>query len=317
MEKHNKTSDFILLGFTDGPYNHRALFLFILVIYTHTWLGNVLLLSAIRLSQRLHKPMYFFLGNLSFLDICFSTVIVPKLLSTVLHGVTFISFFGCFLQLYFFVSLGVTEILLLAVMALDRYLAICNPLHYTSVMNKTVCITLVIGCWVTAALHSFLHSYMALFCLNYCEDRLIHHFFCDMTSLLKLACSSTTANELLIFTEGSMAIIIPFLLVLVSYILIAHAIFKLKTSTNRSKAFSSCSSHLTVICLFYGTIIFMYFRPPSSYSPSYDRIVSLAYTVITPMLNPYIYSLRNKDVKKSLKKSVMQLSSCYKIKESF
>ncbi|KAM8947233.1 olfactory receptor 1f45-like [Pelodytes ibericus] len=185
-------------------------------------------------------------------------------------------------------------------MAFDRYLAICDPLRYTSIMRTKVWVILVGGCWIVASLHSFLHTY-TISLLTYCEDRLIHHFFCDATVLIKISCSSTKFNELLIYTEASVAIIMPFLLILVSYILIGHAIFKLKTSSGRSKAFSSCSSHLTVICLFYGTVIFIYFRPPSIYSPSYDRIVSMVFAVVTPMCNPFIYSLRNQEVKHSLR----------------
>ncbi|XP_073473878.1 olfactory receptor 1f45-like [Aquarana catesbeiana] len=303
MEKVNLTSGFILLAFSDLQYNHSALFSTILVIYTLTWTANLLLLSSIKLSPQLHTPMYFFLGNLSVVDISFSTVTVPKLLSCILHGEAAISFHGCFLQMYFFVFLGVTEIFLLSVMAFDRCVAVCIPLRYTSLMSNKVVVILSSSCWVAASLHSLLHTY-TLSQLKYCEDRLIHHFFCDMTPLIKLSCSSTTLAELLIYTEGSIAIIIPFLFILISYVLIGWAIVKMKTSSSRSKAFSSCSSHLMVICLFYGTIIFIYFRPPSDYSSQYDRIVSIAYTIITPMLNPFIYSLRNQHVRQALKKLI-------------
>ncbi|KAM9330187.1 uncharacterized protein PAF06_010351 [Gastrophryne carolinensis] len=308
METTNMTSSFIILGFSDFDYNRIALLSIILVVYALTWISNLLLLSAIKCSPQLHTPMYFFLGNLSVLDISFSTVTVPKLLSSILHGATSISFLGCFFQMYFFVSLGVSEIFLLAVMAFDRYLAICNPLRYTSVMNKKVLVMLTVGCWVTASLHSLLHN-VTISRLKFCNTRLIHHFFCDMTALIKLSCSSTALAELLIYTEGSTAIIVPFLLIILSYVLIARAIMKLKTTASRSKAFSSCTSHLMVISLFYLTIIFIYFRSPSNYSPQYDRIVSIAYAVVTPMLNPFIYSLRNQDVKQALKKIFMQFYS--------
>ncbi|XP_072254700.1 olfactory receptor 1J1-like [Pyxicephalus adspersus] len=251
----------------------------------------------------LHTPMYFFLGNLSVVDISFSTVTVPKLLSCILHGRASISFLGCFLQMFFFLFLGSTENFLLAAMAFDRYLAICNPLHYTLLMNTKAMIMLIVMCWVTGSAHSFLHSFN-LSQLNYCEDRLIPHFHCDLTALIKLSCSRTIIPELLIYTEGSITGNIPFLFILISYVLIGWAIVKMKTSCSRSKAFSSCSSHLMVICLFYGAIIFIYFRPPSDISSQYDRIVSMAYTIITPMLNPFIYSLRNQDVKKTLKKLI-------------
>ncbi|XP_053314915.1 olfactory receptor 1G1-like [Spea bombifrons] len=305
MERTNLTTDFTLLGFSDLGYHRAALFCVFLVIYVLTWTGNILLLSAIKVSPQLHTPMYYFLGNLSFVDICFSSVTLPKLLNGVLCGRTVISFLGCFLQLYFFVSLGITENFLLAVMAFDRCLAICNPLRYSILMSKTMQSGLVGGCWLLAALHSLLHTY-TMSHLTFRDDRLIEHFFCDMTSLIKLSCSSAFVNELLIYIEGPVTIMVPFLLILVSYVLIARAIFKLKTSTGRSKAFSSCSSHLTMISLFCGTIIFIYFRPPSIYSPTYDRLVSIVYAVITPMLNPFIYSLRNQEVKNTLVKYISQ-----------
>ncbi|KAM5180454.1 olfactory receptor 1G1-like [Mantella aurantiaca] len=303
MEKANLTSGFILLAFSDLHYNHAALFSTILVIYVLTWTANLLLLSSIKLSPQLHTPMYFFLGNLSVLDISVPTVTVPKLLSCILHGRASISFFECFLQMYFFVFLGVTEIFLLSAMAYDRYLAVCFPLRYTSIMSDKLVVILSSSCWMAASLHSLLHTYI-LSQLTYCEDRLIHHFFCDGTPILKLSCSSTAIAELIIYTEAPIAVIIPFLFLLISYALIGGAIVKMKTSSSRSKAFSSCSSHLMVIFLFYGTIIFIYFRPPSNYSSQYDRLVSMAHTIITPMLNPFIYSLRNQHVKQALKKLV-------------
>ncbi|XP_072254701.1 olfactory receptor 1G1-like [Pyxicephalus adspersus] len=306
MEKGNLTSGFILLGFSDLHYNQVAVFSTILVIYTLTWTANLLLLGSIKLSPHLHTPMYFFLGNLSVVDISFSTVTVPKLLSCILYGRTSISFLGCFLQMFFFLFLGVTESFFLAVMACDRYLAICYPLRYTLLMTDKVMVMMSALCWVAGSLHSLLHSF-SLSALTYCEDRLIRHFLCDLTPLIKLSCSSTTLAELLIYTEGSMAGNIPFLFILISYVLIGWAILKIKNGSNRSKAFSSCSSHLMVICLFYGTIIFIYFRPPSDISSQYDRIVSMVYTIITPMLNPFIYSLRNQDVKYSLKKTLKKL----------
>ncbi|XP_040195511.1 olfactory receptor 1361-like [Rana temporaria] len=308
MEEVNVTSGFILLGFSDLHYNHGAFFSTLLVIYTLTWMANLLLLSSIKLSSQLHTPMYFFLGNLSAVDISFSSVTVPKLLSFILYGRASISFLGCFLQMFSFLFLGTTESLLLAVMAFDRYLAICNPLRYMLLMNDKVMVMLAIICWVAGCLHSLLHTYI-LSQLTYCEDRLIPHFFCDMTPLIKLSCSSTTLAELLIYTEGSTVVIIPFIFILISYVLIGWAIVRMKTSSSRSKAFSSCSSHLMVICLFYGTDISIYFRPPSDYSSQYDRIVSMAYTIITPMLNPFIYSLRNQDVRQALKKVIMQCFS--------
>ncbi|KAM9330177.1 olfactory receptor 1E16-like [Gastrophryne carolinensis] len=297
----NMTFGFILLGFSDLPLNHFALFSIILVVYILTWMGNLLLIISICLSQQLHTPMYFFLENLSVMDIFFSTVSVPKLLSGALHGAESISCISCFTQMYFFLALGVSETLLLAVMAFDRYSAICNPLRYTSVIDKKVQVLMASSCWASGFLHSLLHLF-TISNLKYCEDRLIHHFFCDITSLIKLACSSITVAELLMYIQASLTVTIPFILILISYVLISRAVIKLKTTANRRKAFSSCSSHLTVVCLFYGTAIFIYSRPPTNYSHKNDRVVSMAYTVITPMLNPFIYSLRNQEVKQALKR---------------
>ncbi|KAM9330178.1 olfactory receptor 1f45-like [Gastrophryne carolinensis] len=305
MER-NMTFGFILLGFSDLPLNHLVLFFVILVGNILTWMGNLLLLMSICLSRQLHTPMYFFLGNLSVMDISFSTVTVPKLLSGVLYGAESISFVGCFLQMYFFVALGVSEALLLVVMAFDRYSAICNPLRYTSVIDKKVQVIMASSCWASGFLHSLLYIF-TISNLKYCEDRLIHHFFCDITSLLKLSCSSTTVAELLLYIQASVTLTFPFILILISYVLITRAVMRLKTTISRSKAFSSCSSHLTVVCLFYGTAIFMYSRPPSNYSPQYDRVVSMADIIITPMLNPFIYSLRNQEVKQALKRCLVQL----------
>ncbi|KAM9330180.1 olfactory receptor 1L4-like [Gastrophryne carolinensis] len=295
------TFGFTLLGFSDLPLNHLVLFSIILVVYILTWMGNLLLIMSIRLSRQLHTPMYFFLGNLSVMDISFSTVTVPKLLSGAFHGAESISFVGCFLQMYFFVALGVSEALLLAVMAFDRYSAICNPLRYTSVIDKKVQLIVTSSCWASGFLHSLLH-FFTISNLKYCEDRLIHHFCCDLTSLIKLSCSSTTHAVLLIYIQASVTITLPFILILISYMLISWTVIKLKTTANRRKAFSSCCSHLMVVCLYYGTIIFIYSRPPSNYSPQNDRVVSIGYTIITPMLNPFIYSLRNQEVKQALKR---------------
>ncbi|KAM5182176.1 olfactory receptor 1f45-like [Mantella aurantiaca] len=308
MEKVNLTSDFTLLAFSDLHYNHAALFATFLVIYVLTWSANLLLLSSIKLSPQLHTPMYYFLGNLSVVDVSLSTVTVPKLLSCILHGQASISFLGCLLQFYFYMFLGVTEEFLLIAMAFDRYLAVCIPLRYTSIMSDKVVIILASSCWVAASLHSLLHTYL-LSRLTYCKDRLIHHFFCDTTPLLKLSCSSTALAEHLIYTEGPIAILTPFVLILISYVFIGMAIVKMKTNSSRRKAFSSCSSHLIVICMFYGTIISIYFRPSSNNSSQYDRLVSISHTIIIPMLNPFIYSLRNQQVKQSLKKAIMQCIS--------
>ncbi|KAM9330195.1 olfactory receptor 1f45-like [Gastrophryne carolinensis] len=297
----NLTYGFMLLGFSDLHYNPTAMFSIILVVYTVTWAGNLLLLLSIYFSPGLHTPMYFFLGNLSVVDISMSTVNVPRLLHSLIHGMTHVSFSACLLQFFFFFYFGTAEIILLAVMSIDRYLAICRPLRYNSIMVRKVRVMLIAVCWVTAFFHSFLYAF-TMSQLSYCEDRLIRHFFCDLTPLLKLSCSTSTFPQLLLYCEGSMLVCIPFLSILTSYIFIARTIAKLKTTTSRRKAFSSCSSHLMVVCLFYCTDIAIYFRPSSNYSSHYDRWVSMGYTVLTPMMNPFIYSLRNQDVRKAIGK---------------
>ncbi|XP_069068346.1 olfactory receptor 1f45-like [Pleurodeles waltl] len=305
MEPNNQTIEFILLGFTDQQQKSVGMFLLFLIIYIITLIGNIIIMVVIRGEPELHTPMYFFISNLSFVDICFTTVTVPRLLANFLMEVKSISFTGCFMQMYFFVALGITESFILAVMAYDRWVAICKPLHYTEVMSPLFCKGLVAGAWLAASLHSLLHC-ITISKLSYCSDNHIHHFFCDMTALLKLSCSDTSTNELIIFTEGSLVIMSPFVFILVSYIIIVSSILRLYSGEGRWQTFSTCSSHLTVVSLFYCTIIFIYFRPTLSYSLQYDRIVSVVYSIITPMLNPFIYSLRNKEVREALRKAIQR-----------
>ncbi|XP_078518745.1 olfactory receptor 1f45-like [Lissotriton helveticus] len=308
MEPNNQTMEFILLGFTDHPQKSIGMFLLFLIIYVITLIGNIIIMMVIRCEPDLDTPMYFFISNLSFVDICFTTVTVPRLLANILMEVRSISFAACFTQMYFFVALGITESFILAAMAYDRWVAICKPLRYTEVMNPRLCKGLVAGSWLTASLHSLLHS-ITISKLSYCADNRIHHFFCDMTALLKLSCSNTSNNELLIFTEGSLVIMSPFVFILVSYVIIVSSILRLYSGEGRRRTFSTCSSHLTVVSLFYGTIIFIYFRPTLSYSLQYDRIVSVVYSIITPMLNPFIYSLRNKEVREAVRKITQRIIS--------
>ncbi|XP_069502612.1 olfactory receptor 1f45-like [Ambystoma mexicanum] len=301
METRNQTVEFILLGLSDHEQKSAGMFLLFLIIYIITLMGNFIIMVVIQCDPKLHTPMYFFISNLSLVDICFTTVTVPRLLASFLLGARSISFAACFAQMYFFVALGITESFILAVMAYDRWMAICKPLNYIEVMNPRLCSWLIAGSFLTAFLHSLLHV-ITISRLSYCGHSHIHHFFCDMTALLKLSCSDTTTNELLIFTEGSVVIMSPFVFILVSYVIIVSSLLRHYSGEGRWRMFSTCSSHLTVVSLFYGTIIFIYFRPTLNYSLQYDRIVSVVYAVITPMLNPFIYSLRNADVRGALKK---------------
>ncbi|XP_053308666.1 olfactory receptor 1-like [Spea bombifrons] len=301
MQNYTRSPQFLMLGLSDLPEQQTLLFICFLTMYLLNILGNSTIILLVRADSNLHTPMYFFLGNLSFVDMCYTSSIVPKMLVNILSEKKTVSLVGCISQLYFFLCFACTECFILAVMAYDRYVAICNPLHYTVIINSKICVALVVGSWLASALHSLLHSLMASR-MKFCGINTIHHFFCDMAPLLQLSCSDVSLNKLLIYTEGGLPVLIPFIVVLVSYVRIISSIVKIRSTGGRYKAFSTCSSHLIVVVLFYGTIAFMYLRPSSSFSVNYDRIVSVVYTVVAPMLNPFIYSLRNKEVKGAMKK---------------
>ncbi|XP_069490074.1 olfactory receptor 5AP2-like isoform X1 [Ambystoma mexicanum] len=271
-----KVTEFVLLGLSDRPELQILLFVVFLIMYLTTLLGNGVIIRAISMTPQLHTPMYFFLGNLSCVDMsyiqpwCLTSVTIPKLLANILSKKKTISVPGCIAQLSFFISLAGMECALLTVMAYDRYVAICSPLHYGMIMNRRMCLTLVAISWLIVAVHSVLHSVLTS-TLSFCGSNQIHHFFCDMTPLLKLACSDTSVNELVIFIEGPFSVVVPFGIVLVSYVRIITVILKIHSAEGRRNAFSTCSSHLLVVVLYFGTIIFMYFRATSSYSLDYDR----------------------------------------------
>ncbi|XP_069502632.1 olfactory receptor 5AR1-like [Ambystoma mexicanum] len=302
MERGNQTAvaEFLLLGLSSDPKVQVLLFIVFLSMYLTTILGNVMIIAAITHDPKLHNPMYTFLCSFSSVDICLASTAVPKLLSNLLSERKTISFTGCFTQMYFFISSVTMENLLLGAMAFDRYVAICRPLHYGRIMTKNICTLMLSGSGFMASMHSLLHTVMASG-LNYCSSNQVHHFFCDLPPLLKLSCSDTSANELAIFVEGSI-LLSPFLLTAISYIHIIWSILKIRSVAGRHKAFSTCSSHFTMVTLFYGTLFFMYLRPSSSYLLDYDKVVSVVYTVLIPMFNPFIYSLRNKDVINAIKK---------------
>ncbi|XP_045647104.1 olfactory receptor 1L4-like [Ursus americanus] len=296
-------TEFLLLGLTSDPKEQGWLFASFLAMYLANVAGNSLIIAAIRGDARLHTPMYSFLSNLSLVDICFTSVIVPRMLANMLSKNKKVPFAQCLTQMYFFVAFGITDSFLLAAMAIDRYMAICNPLHYTTTMSPQRCLLLVMASWVLSHLHSLTHTIL-MARLTFCGPNVIYHFFCDIQPLLTLSCSDTSVNELLAFTEGSFVIMSPFILIIVSYVFITRAVLRVPSGRGRYKVFSTCGSHLTVVALFYGTIIFVYIRPSSTYSVTKDRVVTVIYTVITPMLNPFIYSLRNKDMKQALKKLI-------------
>ncbi|XP_052051957.1 olfactory receptor 1361-like [Apodemus sylvaticus] len=297
----SSVSEFVLLGFSSQPEQQQLFFLLFLIMYLASVLGNLLIMLAISTDSRLHTPMYFFLSTLSFVDVCFISTTVPKVLAIYILGNQTISFSGCLTQLYFLCVSADMDHFLLAVMAYDRYVAICHPLDYTTKMNHQFCTLLVLGSWVVANLNCLLHI-LLIARLSFCGNNIIHHFFCDATTLMKLSCSDTHLNKLMIHTEGSVVMVAPFVCILVSYIYITYTVLRVSSPRGGGKAFSTCGSHLAVVCLFYGTIIAEYFNASSSHSDVRDMVGAMMYTVVTPMLNPFIYSLRNRDMKWALRK---------------
>nr|XP_003407504.1 olfactory receptor 1K1 [Loxodonta africana] len=303
MDAANKSSEgapFILLGLMTSPGQRWPLFVLFLVLYVAGILGNGLIVAAILASPALHAPMYFLLAHLSFADLCFTSVTVPKMLANLLAHDRSISLAGCLTQMYFFFALGVTDSCLLAAMAFDRYVAIRHSLHYATRMSRTTCTALVGTAWVISHVHSLLHI-LLMARLSFCASHQVPHFFCDHQPLLRLSCSDTRHIQLLIFTEGAAVVVTPFLLILTSYGAIAAAIIQLPSASGRLRAVSTCGSHLVLVGLFYGTVIAVYFQPTSRYEAQRGRVATVMYTIVTPMLNPVIYSLRNRDVQGALR----------------
>ncbi|XP_032067950.1 olfactory receptor 8H1-like [Thamnophis elegans] len=286
--------EFILLGFSESPEQDPPLFAIFLTIYIVTLIGNLGMIILIRISAPLHTPMYFFLCSLSVADICYSSVITPRFLT----GYKSISFDACFAQLYFFVALVCTECFLLATMAYDRYVAICNPLLYSTVMSQNICATLVAGSGFLGLTNAML-TVCFLSSLHFCDSNIIRHFFCDTPPLIALA-SDHYVTEMIISLLAGYTTLASLVIILLTYILILSTILKIRSAQGRRKAFSTCTSHLTAVSVFYGTLIFTYLRPNASYSLGQDQVASVFYTVVVPMLNPMIYSLRNKEVKEAL-----------------
>ncbi|XP_031207241.1 olfactory receptor 1468-like [Mastomys coucha] len=299
MNNQTAISQFLLLGLHIPPDHQHLFYALFLAMYLTTVLGNLIIIILIILDFHLHTPMYLFLSNLSFTDLCFSSVTMPKLLQNMQSQDISITYVGCLTQMYFLMFFGDMESFLLLVMAYDRYVAICFPLHYTSIMNPKLCVWLVLLSWMITMLYSMLHT-LLLARLSFCEDNVIPHFFCDISALLKLACSDIHINELMIFILGGLVIAIPFLLIVVSYVQIISSTLKVSSTRGIHKVFSTCGSHLSVASLFYGTIIGLYLCPPVNSSNVKKIAMALMYTVVTPMLNPFIYSLRNRDMKDAL-----------------
>ncbi|XP_027810817.1 olfactory receptor 2Y1-like [Marmota flaviventris] len=289
---------FILVGFSDWPQLEILLFVFILIFYSLTLLGNTTIIILSRIDPRLHTPMYFFLSHLSFLDLCFTTSTVPQLLINLQGLDRTISYGGCVAQLFIYLALGSTECVLLVVMAIDRYAAVCRPLHYTTIMHPLLCQALAITSWVGGFMNSLIQTGLMM-AIPLCGHQL-NHFFCEMPVFLKLACEDTGGTEAKMFVARVIILVVPAALILVSYVYIAKAILKVKSMAGRRKAFGTCGSHLLVVFLFYGSAIYTYLQPIHSYSEKEGKFVALFYTIVTPILNPLIYTLRNKDVKGAL-----------------
>ncbi|XP_053903730.1 olfactory receptor 5V1-like [Malaclemys terrapin pileata] len=306
---HTVQTKFILLGFSNLPRQKYLLFSVFLSAYLITLAGNLLIIVLTLADPALHIPMYFFLRNLSFLEICYTSVNIPKILANLLSEDQTISFIGCAVQTFFFFFLAGSECFLLASMAYDRYVAICKPLHYSVVMSRKVYTGLAAGSWLSGLLIFFGLTVM-VFTLPFCHSHEINHFFCDIPPLLKLACGDTSGKEMAVFIMALFVVTFPFMLILMSYVCIISTILRMPSGEGRSKSFSTCSSHLLVVMLSYGSACVMYLKPKSSYSPDTDKFLSLSYSVITPMLNPIIYSLRNKEVRGAFRRMMGRRRFC-------
>ncbi|XP_003983223.1 olfactory receptor-like protein OLF3 [Felis catus] len=304
MGQENKTQtwvrEFILLGLSSDWKMQVFLFVLVLTMYLVTLVGNILILLLIRLDSRLHNPMYFFLSVLSFVDLCYSNSIAPQMLAHLLSARKSIPFYSCVLQLYISLALGGSEFFLLGAMAYDRYVAVCHPLHYTVIMHGQLCLGLAAGCLVVGFANSLMETIIT-FWLPLCHN-VINHFACETLAVLRLACVDISFNKVMVAISGFLVIMLPCFLVLFSYVRIVAAILNIRSAQGRSKAFGTCASHLTVVCMCFGATIFTYLGPQSASSEEEEKTVALFYALVAPMLNPMIYSLRNKEVMAALQK---------------
>ncbi|XP_061019977.1 olfactory receptor 13C3 [Dama dama] len=308
MEKINQTFvlGFILLGLSEYPKIEIVYFVVILSMYLVILIGNGVLITASIFDSHLHSPMYFFLGNLSFLDICYTSSSVPSTLVSLISKKRSISFSGCAVQMFLGFAMGSTECLLLGMMAFDRYVAICNPLRYPVIMSRVVSVLMASVSWLSGGINSIVQTSLAMR-LPFCENNVINHFTCEILAVLKLACTDISLNIVTMMVSNIAFLVLPLLVIFFSYMFILYTILRINSATGRHKAFSTCSAHLTVVIIFYGTIFFMYVKPKSqelhgeNKLQASDKLISLFYGVVTPMLNPIIYSLRNKDVKAAVK----------------
>ncbi|XP_036733017.2 olfactory receptor 1052-like [Manis pentadactyla] len=302
-ENFTFVTEFILSGLTDRAELKVTLFVLFLGIYAVTLVGNLGMIFIIRITPKLHTPMYFFLSCLSFVDACYSSAIAPKMLINLLVVRGTISFSACMVQHLCFGVFVTTEGFLLSVMAYDRYMAIVNPLLYTAAMSKRKCVGLVLGTFIGGTINSLIHT-VSLGRLSFCRLNIVRHFFCDIPSLLKLSCSDTSVNELLLLVFSGVIAMATFLIVIISYVFIVLAILRIHSAAGRLKAFSTCASHLMAVTIFYGTLSFSYIQPSSQYSVEQEKVVAVFYTLVIPMLNPLIYSLRNREVKDAVERAI-------------
>ncbi|XP_043421222.1 olfactory receptor 13C7-like [Prionailurus bengalensis] len=316
MGKTNQSSvtEFVLLGLSGYPELEAIYFVMVLCMYLVILLGNGIIIIVSVCDSHLHTPMYFFLSNLSFLDICYTSSSIPLFLSSFLTSQKTISFSGCGVQMFLSFAMGATECVLLSMMAFDRYAAICNPLRYSVIMSKTSYMSMAAGSWIAGGVNSVLQTSLAMR-LPFCGDNVINHFTCEILAVLKLACADISINVISMVIANVIFLVVPVLFIFVSYVFILSTILKIPSAEGKHKAFSTCSAHLTVVIIFYGTILFMYAKPKAkNFSDTdkvqvTDKIISLFYGVVTPMLNPLIYSLRNKDVKEAVKNMLCQKCS--------
>ncbi|XP_006122828.2 olfactory receptor 5G9-like [Pelodiscus sinensis] len=307
MAKDNRSTvtDFLLLGLSDDPQFQPLLFLVFLVIYLTTFVGNMTIMAVIKADSQLHTPMYFFLSQLSFVDICYSSVTVPKMLENFLAEQKKISFHGCIAQIFFFTLFVGVEIFTLSAMAYDRYAAICDPLHYMGIMNKCFCVQVVFSTWALGFFHALINT-LPVLNLHFCGPNVISHFSCELPPLLQLSCTEATINKVVLFATLVIFGLSSFLLTLISYMHIISTVLKIRSAGGRQKAFSTCSSHLIVVGLLYLTGFFLYMKPNTDSPSMPDRLISIQYSILTPMLNPIIYSLKNKEVKTALGKMLQK-----------
>ncbi|CAI9153682.1 unnamed protein product [Rangifer tarandus platyrhynchus] len=308
MENSTEVTEFILAGITDDPQLQIPLFLIpLFLVFTLicllTLAGNLGVVTLIVLDARLHTPMYFFLSHLALADFGYSTAVTPKVMAEFLIGDKVISYNACATQFFFFAVFLIMETFLLASMAYDRHAAVCKPLRYTNIMTPRVCAWMVVGCYVLSFLEASVHTWNA-FSLSFCRSNVIHHFFCDSTPVLALSCSDNKRSEMVFFSLAGFNIIVSVLVILISYLFIFVTILRMHSAEGYQKALSTCASHFTAISIFYGTVIFMYLQPTSSHAMDTDKMASVFYAMIIPMLNPVVYSLRNKEVKSAFKKVI-------------